>query len=199
MNSKLASGNLTINQLNDIVEKMGGEENALRYLSGELVLAPVPLQLEVWKTIKLGTPRFKRARDFSRALNDLKIMVSNGANDILYGRRFKVAAKKTEVDLVRVEASKLGLKKPASYKQICAKMTECGMELCPIEVGPQLRRQYLMQPNGERLIVCTKLFGDEELFNVLNNGDELCLQSSDDSPGHIGNGHSCLIFVKPRK
>ncbi|MDO8577455.1 MAG: hypothetical protein Q7R55_01130 [Candidatus Wildermuthbacteria bacterium] len=96
-----------------------------------------------WKTVKLGMEH--RAQDF-----DAKgIRVSQ---DVLASfNRFSFAVTVVEVDLVVLTATKLGFKSVPKYEDICRRALEWGLELCPAEVGPQLRLQYLDQSRDDYL------------------------------------------------
>jgi hypothetical protein len=97
----------------------------------------------VWKTIQLGT-RHKTADDFRAALQAAGCYIADGAHDVLDSAVFHAADQETEIDLVVTSVAGLGFKWPATHEEICAR--ELSFELCPAEVGPQLRLQYLAQP-----------------------------------------------------
>ena len=48
----------------------------------------------------------------------------------------------------------------ARYDRICTCAIEIGLELCPVEVGPQLRLQYPIQPCSEQLTIATEAIRD---------------------------------------
>src|SRR6516162_10106851 len=74
------------------------------------------------------------------------------ANEIIGRPAFALSRTRTEVDLVVLSISALGLgKQGASLKDIYARAKLLGFALCPPEVGPQLRLQYIDQPLGEVL------------------------------------------------
>jgi hypothetical protein len=74
------------------------------------------------------------------------------ANEIIGRPAFALSRTRTAVDLVVLSVSELGFGKPgASLKDIYARAKSLGFALCPAEVGPQLRLQYLEQPPGEVL------------------------------------------------
>ena len=72
---------------------------------------------------------------------------------MLVNPAFSVSAKETEKDLVKITTGELGFNDGARRDQIYARAKELGLELCPAEVGPQLRLQYQDQPNDEMLLV----------------------------------------------
>ena len=99
-------------------------------------------------SIKLGT-NLKTADHFREALKQSGYSITDWANDIL--RKLSTANKEVDVDLVKVSISELGFKKGANYSEICEKALCFELELCPAEVGPQLRLQYPDQPKNEWL------------------------------------------------
>ena len=134
---QLRSGARTKTQLVDFNE---GRNPFVKKLGG--------LIFPVWKTIKLGTG-LKTADDFRQALKASGFEIGNWANEILGKPAFTAAAKETEVELVRVSVAERGFKNGATRKDIYQRAQELGLELCPNEVGPQLRLQYKDQQYNE--------------------------------------------------
>ncbi len=198
--NEFASANLTAGQLNAIVKGLGGEEGARLFLAGELEIKPV--ELKIFKTIKLGTG-LKTAGDFSRSLKDNGCNISNWANDILGKSAFTAATEEIEIDLVVKSVAELGFKNGATCQQIYNRANELGLDLCPPEVGPQLRLQYKDQPNNEWLIVAmepiTDSDGDLKLFNVERYDSGLWLCGYYDYPGNVWNANYRFVFARPRK
>jgi len=125
----------------------------MRFLRSEIVVTiPVPPEFAVWKTIKLGTG-LKNADDFRKAIKKGGMRIGDWSNDILRKPAFKVSKTEIELDLVNVSVRELGFKQGAKRSDIITKALELGLQLCPSEVGPQLRLQYTDQPNGEWLLV----------------------------------------------
>ncbi|MDO8664011.1 MAG: hypothetical protein Q7K44_00445, partial [Candidatus Liptonbacteria bacterium] len=113
-------------------------------------LKPIEHSFPLWKTIKLDTG-LKTADDFRKALKQSGCKIGNWGNDILGNPAFTVSDTETEVDLVNVSVAELGFKNGAPRKDIYERAVSLGLELCPNEVGPQLRLQYTDQPKGEWL------------------------------------------------
>lgn len=197
-----ASENLTFGQMNAIVKKLGGEEGALRFLRGELLVsAAVPPTYAVWKTITLGTHKDLKA--LKAALKSAKCKVSDYANDLLGKPAFTLASEPTEVDLVVRSVKELGFEGNATYAQICAKAVELGLELCPAEVGPALRLAYNDQPRDEWLRIAMEAItgsgGDRRIFDVGHDGDGLWLDWNGGHPGSVWDPDFRFVFVLPRK
>jgi hypothetical protein len=192
-----ASQNLTAGQLNAIVKKLGGEEGALRFLRGELLVsAAKPLEMPVWKTVKLGL--HKSPDDYRAAIKKAKQKIGDWGDDIL--GRITCSQEETEVDLVVLSVGDLGFKDGARYADICAKAVELGLELCPAEVGPALRLQYPDQPRGEWVLVAieaiTDRYGDRNIFDVAHVSGELWLRGDSGHPDSFWVADDRFAFVR---
>jgi hypothetical protein len=115
---------------------------------------------------------------------------------------FTVAAEEVTVDLVRVTVQELGFKNDANYDQICKRAEELGLELCPPEVGPQLRLRYKNQPNGEWILVAMEPIvdsnGHPRVFLVECIDSKLWLNSDGRSPDSFWNATCQWIFCRPK-
>jgi len=138
-------------------------------------------KFEVWKTIKLGTG-IKDAEGFRNALKDSGMQTNKYASHMLGRPEFVVAEKETEIDLVVVSLAELGFKDGARRDQIYDRAKELGLELCPAEVGPQLRLQYKDQPIDESLSVAMEPIVDSDgslrVFGIEHAMDYLWLSTS---------------------
>ena len=171
----------------------------------------------VWKTIKLGTG-LKTSSDFYSSLEQSKMLVGDLANDILGKPTFTVSERRTYVDLVSVSVADLGFKDEAYRRDIHARALSLGLELCPAEVGPQLRLQYVDQPSGECLTIGMEAiidsYDDPTIFTVGFDGPdsdvdpslhdeahlgELSLYGDCGDPDEILNTNRRFVFVRPRK
>ncbi|MBU2539634.1 hypothetical protein KJ786_00515 [Patescibacteria group bacterium] len=157
---------------------------------------------KIFQTITLGTG-ITTADDFRKAIKDNGMEIGKYANDILGKSQFTVTVKETELDLVNISVADLGFKNGETREKIYARAKELGLELCPNEVGPQLRLQYKDQPKGEVLIIAmepiTDSDGDLELFHVDHNDNSLWLNSYYAHSGSVWNGNYPFVFVLPRK
>lgn len=197
-------GELTLGQVEAIVNKLGGMEGVKRFLSGELVIKKAEwCKFDVWKTIKLGTG-LKTADDFRRSLREGGFNLSDWASDILGKSAFTVAIEETEVDLIKVTVAELGFKKEARRNQIYERAKEFGLELCPPEVGPQLRLQYQDQPNGEWIFIATNpIIGSDgspvEVFHVRCDDSGLWLDGAWSYSGIFWGAGGRWVFCRPCK
>ena len=142
----------------------------------------------IWKTIQLGTG-LKSSKDFCTAIEKAGGQVSDWAKDIMSQKDFTVATKPTELGLVVISVKELGFSNGATHKDIYNKAKTLGLELCPPEVGPQLRLQYMDQPKGEWLRIAaepiTDSGGDPLIFSVEHDDGDLWLNFSYGSPGSV--------------
>src|SRR3989344_1889862 len=166
---------------------------------GAAKLAGPQIDLKIFKTINLRTG-LKTADDFRKSLRDSGNKVSSEANGILGNSAFTVAVKKIKIDLAIKSVDELGFKGGAIRQQIYGRANELGLDLCPAEVGPQLRLQYKDQPEEEHLIVAMNPIADSGgallLFLVGRYGSVLWLLSYYDSPGDLWGAHYRFVFAR---
>lgn len=143
------------------------------------------ITLEDWKTVRIGTG-LETADDFRRALKRGGYRFSEWASGILDKSAFTLPAEETKVDLVVVSVAELGFRGRATRADIYKRALEVGLELCPAEVGPQLRLQYKDQPRYEWLRIGMEPINDSggslSVFCVGRGGDVLWLDGDDGSP-----------------
>lgn len=165
------------------------------------IAAEVPA-LQVWRTLKLGTG-LKTADDFRKAIGDNDMRLRDEGSDILEKPEFTAATEPCEVDLVVMSVKDLGFKGDARYDQICAKAKELGLDLCPAEVGPQLRLQYSDQKRGERLIIAMETIrgshGDLGVFSVGHGGSGRWLGAYVGNPDSVWYPNDQFVFVSRKK
>lgn len=97
--------------------------------------------------IIIGT---KSKEDLIREIRDRKdsnnpensIYVDLFASSMLKSPDFIVTNKSEKITLIRIKVKDLGFKEQATTDQIYKRIEELGLELCPPEIGPQLRLNY---------------------------------------------------------
>lgn len=119
------------------------------------------LHWPIWKVVKLGTG-LKTANEFRKALRAEGNKINDWGKDILGKSAFKAASEPTKIELVLVTVAKLGFNKGAYRKDIYKRALKLGLALCPNEVGPQLRLQYMDQPKGEWLRIAMEPLADSD-------------------------------------
>jgi hypothetical protein len=187
-------------------------------------------QIPIWKTITLGTYRnvnvLREAlasthcgvgygtvevagRSLptvdSEALNAPPCRLGDWASGIIGRPAFTLSKIKVDVDLAVLSVFELGLTegKDASLKDIYARAEFLGLALCPAEVGPQLRLQYLDQPFKESLHIAmqpiAKYDGQLVGFDVANFGAGLVLIGGDGRADVAVHSSVRFVFVHPRR
>ena len=159
--------------------------------------------IPVWKTIAIGA---YKGVDAVRAAMDAApcpIALGDWADEILGRPSFPFSRKPTELDLVVLSVADLGFgDQGAPLRDIYARALASGLELCPAEVGPVLRLNYLDQPPGEFLHVAmrpvARYSGELVDFTLGNGGSDLMLIGGDARPEVVLPGVVRVVFVRPR-
>src|SRR5262245_53102976 len=113
---------------------------------GKKSIAYVP----IWKRITIGT--YNGVNHIRIAFDDARMRIGNSADEILGRPAFPFSKTEAQLDLVVLTAADLGFQEGyTSLAEIYRRAIELGLNLCPAEVGPQLRLQYVDQPLGEFL------------------------------------------------
>ncbi|HCR41789.1 TPA: hypothetical protein DIV45_00210 [Patescibacteria group bacterium] len=171
----------------------------LDQLRDEQILRSPLMERPIWKPIKLGTG-LKNRNDFVNAIEKAGGRVRDWAKDLLGRPGFTVSSELTEVNLVIVTGSDLGFTKAMPRKDIYEKALSLGYKLCPPEVGPQLRLQYMDQPKGEWLLVAMEPIVDSRdgpcLFDVEHDDDGLWLICYCDCPDDVWVAGGRWVFVR---
>lgn len=157
-------------------------------------------ELPVWKTVTLGQHRGVDA--VRNAFDSAWIVVGESANEILGRPAFTFAREPRELNLVVRSVAELGFGAAgATLADVYARALGLGLELCPEEVGPQLRLQYVNQPVGEFLHVAMKpqrSYGGEMIdFTIANSGAGLTLLGGSARPDLVVATNVHFVFVRP--
>ncbi len=182
---------LTFGQMEAIVNKLGGMEGVRRFLCGELSLN-VP-QFAVWKTIKIGLHKKLAAI----TTMPTKFRVSDWAKKILGKPAFTLAQVEEDISLCVATVKELTGKDRATTTEVFNAIKLVG-DLCPAEVGPALREQYLDQPDGELLFIAMEpikdYIGRLNVFRVEHDNDELGLDGNYANPAGVWDGDHRFVF-----
>jgi len=154
---------------------------------------------KTWKTIKLGT--LKNAEEIRQALKASGNNIGNWVNDILGKPTFTVSKTEQEVELVNVSVEELGFKGSACYADICKRALELGLDLCPAEVGPQLRLQWKDQPKGTYVVVAMNAITDSDgflsVFSVeCDGGGDRYLRARSGDAGRVWDADRRFVFQR---
>ena len=156
--------------------------------------------IAIWRTATLGTYGTTDAlRDAPHAK---RIHVGDMADEILGRRALNLSHTRRDARLVVLAVSDLGFEEEgAALADIYARARQLGFELCPGEVGPQLRLQYLNQPLGEYLHIAmapiARYGGEPTDVTVANGGAGLILIAGDAHPSFIMPSTMRFVFIGP--
>jgi hypothetical protein len=155
--------------------------------------------LPPWKIVKLGT--FKSISQIREALKISGFKIGNWGCDIL--NKITLSQEETEVELVTTMVAELGFRNGACYGDIMSRIQELGLDLCPAEVGPQLRLQYPDQPKGEWIIIAmnpiTDSNDDFRLFSLGHGYEGRWLNGHYGTPGHFWFAGLRMVFLRRKK
>jgi hypothetical protein len=139
-------------------------------------------EIQIWRTITLGT--YKGVDAYREALDQAAIRIGDSADEILGGPAFPYGKTTTVVELVLVSVAEFGVEAEAApLADIYKRAKQVGLELCPAEVGPQLRLDYRNQPLGEALHIAMEpvatYSGELTILALANFGGGFSLIGSD--------------------
>jgi hypothetical protein len=159
--------------------------------------------IPVWKTITIGS--YKNVNAVRAAVDTAPCAIALGdwADEIMGRPGFAFSRKEAELDLAVVSVAELGFgEQGGARRDIYARASAIGLELCPAETGPILRLAYLDQPPGEFLHIAmrpvARYSGELVDFMLGNGGAELILVGGDARPEVVLPGAVRLVFVRPR-
>ena len=190
MSTQMKYAKLDLGTIEAVINKLGGMEGVERFLRDELVVKMPERVWKTWMTIKLGT--LKNVEEIRKALKVGGNNIGDWANDILGKPAFTVSGTEQDVELVNVSVEELGFKQGACYADICKRAFELGLDLCPAEVGPQLRLQYKDQPKGTYVVVAMNAITDSDGYL-----DVFYVKRHDDGEQYLraGRGHADDVWV----
>ena len=156
--------------------------------------------ITTWKTITLVTHRSVAA--LRKALDTAQCRIGSLADEILDQPAFALSETETQVDLALISVADLGFTpNGASLAQVHERAQQLGLELCPAEIAPLLRLQYVRQPRGEFLRIAiepaTTARGSLATFIVGNGGDGLLLIAGDGRPDLVVPSSALIVFIRP--
>ncbi len=129
--------------------------------------------LVIWKSVTIGT--YKDTEALRAALLAQHFEIGYWAKPIFDQKAFTVSQSPSTLDLVIVNSSDLA-PGTVTVGDVYIKANALGLELCPAEVGPDLRLAYTDQPTGEELTVASEptsvkdTSGKPEGFNIFKLG-----------------------------
>ena len=162
---------------------------------GEIRIAGSP----AWKAISLGT--FGSTYALFDALDAAGIHVGEMAAEALHRPAFTIGQAQTNLQLVVLSASELGINEPVSLATLYSRARRHGYELCPAEVAVQLPLQYRGQQVGEFLNIAMEpiaSYEDESIgLSVGNGGAGLMIVGQPRSRADLVDPSARFVFVRP--
>ena len=165
---------------------------------------PTALQTPIWKTITVGGSKGVNAIRDALETAPCRMTIADDADEILGRPAFPFIKTPVELDLVVLSVFELGFGDEASLHDIYARAVALGFELCPAEVGPALRLNYLDQPPGDFLHIAmkpvAKYNGSLINFTVAKAYGSVgfLLLGGDARPDGMLPGADRFVFVRPR-
>jgi hypothetical protein len=161
-----------------------------------------PAHFQIWRTITLGI--YKGVDAYRDAMDSARIKIGVSADEILGRPAFPYAKMKTDVELAVLSAAELGVESDeASLLEVYERARRAGLELCPAEVGPQLRLAYRNQPLREALDIAMEpvatYSGDPTILTLANWGTGLMLIGRDGRSESKVNRISRFVFALPTR
>ena len=195
-------------ELNSFAENNALVRGILAVVRGEAVVKPIQppteakpeFQFRIGKTIKLGL--FKAPDQYRSVLNAIEVQVGTYAGQIL--DKVTISSTVTEVDLSEpFTVADLGFTDITPYGVIKKRIIKLGGELCPNEVGPAMRFQYMDQPKGDWFRVAMEglpdVFRDLRVFFIGRDVRGLWLSGNRGYPSTLYDPDRRFVCVVPRK
>jgi hypothetical protein len=132
----------------------------------------------------------RTAKELEQQLGDNKIKLTDYSQDMLRSQDFTTLKNREQIDLVRLKVRDLfSDENMHTTDEIYRKAEEFGLELCPAEVGPDLRLKYMDQPMNEWLYIAMKQITDRHgyprVFCLVRYADGTWLRSYWAAPGSL--------------
>jgi hypothetical protein len=134
--------------------------------------------MPVWKTITIGAQH--RVDGYRQALDAAGMKIGDSADEILGRPAFAYERSSRSVDLVVLSLAELGVETDgATISEVYRRAMQRGLELCPAEVGPQLRLDHREQKLGDFLNIAmtpvNTYDGTPTVLTLANGGSGLLL------------------------
>ena len=164
--------------------------------------AGAAIELRIWKSIMLGINKGVDA--YREALAAERVRIGDSADEILGRPAFFYARTPRQMELVVLSVAELGFEADAvSHAEVYRRAKQMGVELCPAEVGPQLRLAYRNQPLGEALDIAMEpvstYAGEPTILALVNFGTGLALIGADGASESMVPRTRRFVFALPAR
>ncbi|MFA5967541.1 MAG: hypothetical protein WC805_03500 [Patescibacteria group bacterium] len=165
-------------------------------LADEQALHLPIIERPAWKVLQRTC---NDAKSYISALESGGYKIGNWARDIMNKLAFMAGFDVNSVELMLATTKELTGKDTATTTEIFDAIRKVG-SLCPAWAGPELRKQYSDQPNGEWLRIAMEPIVDSNggpgLFSVERDGSGLWLDYYFDVPDHFWHADDRWVFCR---
>ncbi|HBI34123.1 MAG TPA: hypothetical protein DEA43_00795 [Candidatus Moranbacteria bacterium] len=134
----------------------------------------------------------KTKEQLEQEMKEQNIYVYDVAKDLMNSPDFVTSKNIENANLVRLTVKDLGFPNGATTDEIYQKAQDFGLELCPAEVGPQMRLQSEIKDGmiiAMKQIICD---GDPDVFSLTSGDGRLKWDCA--GPSDHWSGHSAFVF-----
>jgi hypothetical protein len=108
-------------------------------------IPPRPRGLLAARTVRIGgVPK----EELLSRLHAGGVQLNEAAQALFADDRFTTSSASSMVEAVEISVASLGLHDGATFARIVERAASEGLSLCPLELGPHLRLQFIDQPEG---------------------------------------------------
>ncbi|KKQ35768.1 MAG: hypothetical protein US50_C0005G0004 [Candidatus Nomurabacteria bacterium GW2011_GWB1_37_5] len=146
------------------------------------------------KSLELTT---RTPKQYTNEIEAQGMKIYEYAQDML--NKMEPLKSREKIDLVSFSVAQLGYPNGTTLQQIYDKAKELGLELCPPQVGPELRLSYKDQPSNEYLRIAMNSITDRDdnprIFHVNHGSDGLWLSYSYGISDRMWVGNNRFVFA----
>ena len=191
-------GELTLGQVEALVNKLGGKGAVTRILSNEIVVYVPGKAWKTWITIKLGTD-LQTLDDFRDKMKKEEMRFGHWAEAICEKLDFSAFAREVEFELVVASVAELGFTQGAFCEDVHNRARELGWSLCPPELALCLRLQYVRQQKYQVLMVAMEpiaVEGELFMFQIEGATSGLELGAYNGESDFFWHSETLFVFVR---
>ena len=144
----------------------------------------------------------RTTKQLEKELAQKNIALGSYAKDMMESKDFTTLKTPEKIELVRLKVGDLGFSDYVTTEKLYARAKELGLELCPAEVGPDLRLKYSDSSSNEYFFIGMKPItgrgGYPFVFGLARGGGRLWLGSDWAGPGSVwGPGCGFVFRLRP--
>jgi hypothetical protein len=125
----------------------------------------------------------------------------NPYGELLFAdERFTTSGESYRQKTVELRVRDLGFAKGETSEEIFKRASAFGLEVCPLELAPYLRLQFLEQPEGDRITISSHKISEDEAFPngfyLIRRDDGLWLRGYRASSDNVWSPDEHFIFCR---